>query len=127
MLANRTHRFLIPLFLLLFLLAGCGGNQTAPSSTPSTPQTSKTQALQILNLDKQIYDTTFRTLALVDSQGKLPPKVKAEAIRLGNLYMKAHNLAVQAVLADSPYNLATVRAALDLFLDAVDAYTTGVQ
>jgi len=52
--------------------------------------------------------------------------VKTEAIRLGNLYMKAHNLAVQAVLADSPYNLATVRAALDLFLDAVDAYV-GVQ
>jgi PBP1b-binding outer membrane lipoprotein LpoB len=121
MLANRTHRFLIPLFLLLFLL-GCATGQT-PSQTPSP----KAQALQALNLDKQIYDTTFKTLALVDSQGKLPAKVKAEAIRLGNLYMKAHNLAVQAVLADSPYNLATVRAALDLFLDAVDAYTTGVQ
>jgi|WetSurMetagenome_2_1015567.scaffolds.fasta_scaffold431780_3 hypothetical protein len=125
MLANRTHRFLIPLFLLLFLL-GCATGQT-PSQPQAQPQTSKAQALQILNLDKQIYDTTFKTLALVDSQGKLPAKVKAEAIRLGNLYLKAHNLAVQALLADSPYDLATVRTALDLFLDAVDAYTTGVQ
>jgi hypothetical protein len=118
----RTKRSLIPLLLLLALVAACA---SAPTSQPA--QSPKAQALQALNLDKQIYDTTFKALALVDSQGKLPAKVKAEAIRLGNLYMKAHNAAVQALLADSPYSLATVRAALDLFLDAVDAYTTGVQ
>jgi hypothetical protein len=118
----RTKRSLIPLLLLLALVAACA---TSPST--QAPLSPKAQALQALNLDKQVYDSTFKTLALVDSQGKLPAKVKAEAIRLGNLYMKAHNLAVQACLADSPYNLATVRAALDLFLDAVDAYTTGVQ
>jgi len=115
----RTKR-LIPLLLLLALVAAC-------ASTPTSQSSPKSQALQALNLDKQIYDTTFKTLALVDSQGKLPAKVKLEAIRLGNLYLQAHNVAVQALLGDSPYNLATVRAALDLFLDAVDAYTTGVQ
>jgi hypothetical protein len=124
MLANRTHRFLI-LFLLLFLL-GCATGQI-PSQPQGQPLITKAQALEVLKVDKQIYDSTFKTLALLDSQGKLPAKVKAEAIRLGNLYLQAHNLAAQACLADSPYNLATVRAALDLFLDAVGSYTTGVQ
>jgi len=120
MLVNRTHRFLIPLLVLLFLL-GCAAGQT-----PSQPQSSKALALKALNMDKQVYDSTFKTLALVDQQGKLPAKVKAEAIRLGNLYLSAHNAAVQALLTDQTVNLATVRAALDLFLEAVVHYTAGV-
>jgi len=121
MLANRTHRFL-PL-LLLFLVMSCAGPQTPSQS--QAPPSPKAQALQVLNMDKQIYDSTFKALAALDRQGKLPAEVKAKAIRLGNLYMKAHNLAVQALLSDGAANLATVRAALDLFLDVATPYTVG--
>jgi hypothetical protein len=117
-----TKRSLILLLLLLALVAAC---VSTPISQPA--QSPKAQALQVLTLDKQLYDTTFKTLAIVDSQGGLPAKVKVEAIRLGNLYLKAHNAAVQSLLSDSPYNLSTVREALDIFLDAVMVYTVGVQ
>ena len=112
------------LFLVLFLILalGCSGGQLTPSTQP---QSLKAQALQVLNVDKQIYDSTFKSLAALDSQGKLPAKVKAESIRLGNLYMKAHNLAVQVLLADGTANLATVRAALDLFLNVASPYAVG--
>jgi hypothetical protein len=121
---RQKLRFPLILFLTLVLVASCA---SVPKTSTQTTPSPKATALKTLEVDKQIYDTTFKTLALLDSQGKLPAKVKAEAIRLGNLYLKAHNVAVQALLGDSPYNLATVRAALDLFLDAVAAYTTGVQ
>jgi len=111
---NRTRQMAI--LLLLLFLAGCAATQT------HQPESPKALALKTLNLDKQIYDSTFKTLALLDSQGKLPAEVKAKAIRLGNLYMKAHNLAVQALLSDGTADLATVRRALDLFLNVATPY-----
>lgn len=111
---NRTHLIL----LLLLFLAGCAGQ----TPIPSQPESPKALALKTLNMDKQIYDSTFKTLAALDSQGKLPTEVKAKAIQLGNLYMKAHNLAVQALLSDGTADLATVRRALDLFLNVATPY-----
>jgi hypothetical protein len=123
---HRSHRVLLPLLLLLVLVAACASPPQAPPTSQASPSP-KAQALQALNLDKQIYDSTFQTLALLDRQGKLPAAAKAKAIRLGNLYMQAHNAAVQALLADGTANLATVRAALDLFLDAATPYLLGVE
>ena len=114
---NRKPHLALLLLLLVFLAGGAAGQISSPSQ-----ESPKTLALKTLNMDKQIYDSTFKALALLDSQGKLPAKIKSEAIRLGNLYMKAHNLAVQALLADGTANLATVRAALDLFLDVATPY-----
>lgn len=113
-------RPLILLLLALMLVASCASTPTSPSQSP------KATTLKALEVDKQVYDTTFKTLALLDSRGKLPAKAKAEAIRLGNLYLKAHNQAVQELLAGSPCDLATVKRALDLFLDLAVEYTAGV-
>jgi hypothetical protein len=112
------------LILFLIMALGCAGG--AQNQTPQQDSL-KTIAYKSLQTDKQIYDATFKTLALLDSQGKLPAKAKAEAIRLGNSYMKAHNLAVQVLLDDGQPSLEVVKAALDAFIAFSATYTVGVK
>ena len=123
MLRKRNQLPLCLLLLLsLLLILGC------PPKAPLTPEgeSLKTQAWKILMTDKQLYDTTFQTLALLDKQGKLPATVKGQAIRAGNLYMSAHNMAVQSLLDGTVVSLANVQAAFKLYLDIVTPYTAGV-
>lgn len=103
-------------FTLSFLPA-CGGGQTG-GATPGAIQTSdsaKTIAWKTLMTDKQIYDTTFQTLALMEKQGKLTA-AKTKAIDLGNKYVIAHNAAVTMLLADQVVSLANVKVAFEAFL-----------
>ncbi|CAO0822439.1 conserved exported hypothetical protein [Desulfarculales bacterium] len=113
------------LVLFLVLALGCAGGQTQNSGTQQ--DSLKTQAYKVLMTDKQIYDATFKSLALLDSQGKLPAAVKAKSIALGNKYMVAHNLAVQTLLDNGQPSLAGVRAALDAFLVFAAPYASGVK
>jgi hypothetical protein len=72
---------------------------------------------------KQTYDSTFRMLAQMDKLGKLKPEQKAEAIKLGTIYMDAHNSAVDALVAGKEPVMSTVQIALDAFL----AYAKGLK
>ena len=116
---------LVALLTFLLLLAGCA-QQAATTSAPGAPaassQTSlQATALKTLQTNQVLYDTTFKTLALLDSQGKLPAATKAKAISLGNTYMAVHNAAVQAILNNQPVSLQTVSDALNTFLQAAAA------
>lgn len=113
---------LVALLTFLLLLAGCA-QQSATTSAPAASSQASLQAtaLKTLQTNQVLYDTTFKTLALLDSQGKLPAATKAKAISLGNTYMAAHNAAVQAILNNQPVSLQTVSDALNTFLQAAAA------
>ena len=111
------------LFLtLILLLAGCA-QQSATTSAPAASSQANLQAtaLKTLQTNQVLYDTTFKSLAVLDAQGKLPAPVKAKAIQLGNVYMGLHNQAVQAILNNQPVSLQTVSDALNAFLQAAAA------
>jgi hypothetical protein len=91
-------------------------------SQPSAKASAKETAWKTLMAGKQTYDSTFRMLAQAEALGKLPPKAKATAIQLGNLYMQAHNRAVDDLLAGKDPGLAAVQSALDAFLAFAIAY-----
>jgi len=114
------------LLLLVTLLAGCPPKAVTPGA-PVEGDSLKTQAWKVLMTDKQLYDTTFLALAQLDKQGKLPASVKEQAIRAGNLYMTAHNMAVQSLLDGTVVSLANVQAAFKLYIDIVSPYTVGVK
>ena len=121
MLRKRNPLPLLLLLLLsLLLILGC---QPKAPLTPGVGESFKTQAWKILMTDKQLYDTTFQTLALLDKQGKLPADVKGQAIRAGNLYMSAHNLAVQTLLDGTVVSLANVQNLFKIYIDIVSPYT----
>lgn len=113
---------LVALLTFLLLLAGCA-QQSATTSAPAASSQASLQAtaLKTLQTNQVLYDTTFKSLALLDSQGKLPAATKAKAISLGNTYMAAHNAAVQAILNNQPVSLQTVSDALNTFLQAAAA------
>ena len=113
---------LVALLTFLLLLAGCA-QQSATTSAPAASSQASLQAtaLKTLQTNQVLYDTTFKTLALLDSQGKLPAATKAKAISLGNTYMAVHNAAVQAILNNQPVSLQTVSDALNTFLQAAAA------
>ena len=113
---------LVALLTFLLLLAGCA-QQSATTSAPAASSQASLQAtaLKTLQTNQVLYDTTFKSLALLDSQGKLPAATKAKAISLGNTYMAAHNAAVQAILNTQPVSLQTVSDALNTFLQAAAA------
>ena len=113
---------LVALLTFLLLLAGCA-QQSATTSAPAASSQASLQAtaLKTLQTNQVLYDTTFKSLALLDSQGKLPAATKAKAISLGNTYMAAHNAAVQASLNNQPVSLQTVSDALNTFLQAAAA------
>lgn len=113
---------LVALLTFLLLLAGCA-QQSATTSAPAASSQASLQAtaLKTLQTNQVLYDTTFKSMALLDSQGKLPAATKAKAISLGNTYMAAHNAAVQAILNNQPVSLQTVSDALNTFLQAAAA------
>ena len=113
---------LVALLTFLLLLAGCA-QQSATTSAPAASSQASLQAtaLKTLQTNQVLYDTTFKSLALLDSQGKLPAATKAKAISLGNTYMAVHNAAVQAILNNQPVSLQTVSDALNTFLQAAAA------
>ena len=113
---------LVALLTFLLLLGGCA-QQSATTSAPAASSQASLQAtaLKTLQTNQVLYDTTFKSLALLDSQGKLPAATKAKAISLGNTYMAAHNAAVQAILNNQPVSLQTVSDALNTFLQAAAA------
>jgi hypothetical protein len=117
----------LALFLFIVIALGCAGGQSLPPGSQPQTDSPKTQAYKILMTDKQIYEATFKTLALLDSQGKLPRAVKVKAIDLGNKYLAAHNLAVQVLLDDGQPSLTGVKAALDTFIAFSAPYTAGVK
>ena len=124
---HRSPLFLVlSLLLLLTLLAGCPPKAPLTPGAPAEGDSLKTQAWKVLMTDKQIYDSTFQTLALLDKQGKLPAGVKEQAIRAGNLYMSAHNLAVQTLLDGTVVSLANVQNLFKIYIDVVSPYTVGV-
>jgi hypothetical protein len=116
---------LVLLILALVLPLGCSGKSSL-SPGPGTPrvvESPKATTLKVLLTDKEVYYAAFKTLALLDSQGKLPPAAKKQAISLGNKYMAAHNMAVQVLLDNGQPSLESVRAALDAFLVFAAPYT----
>jgi hypothetical protein len=121
---NQKLTLYLTLFMILILLVGCVS--TKPLD-PQQSQSPRAQALKVLMADKAIYDTTFKSLSLLDKQGKLSSTAKVRAIALGNKYLSVHNLAVQMLLDDGQPSLEGVRAALDAFLAFAGPYTTGVQ
>jgi hypothetical protein len=120
---NRKMLFLV-LALLLALVLSCTGQ--TPTSAPGAPvpsasQTSQSLALKTLQTNKILYDNTFKTAALLYSQGKLSEATKTKLIQLGNTYILAHNAATQALLNNQQVSLQTVNDALDAFLSAARA------
>ncbi len=125
---KRKHLLALMLVVLL-LVVGCTGKQGL-SQSPSSPQVQdspQTLAWRTLMTNKQVYDATFQALALLDKQGKLPAKVKAKVIKLGNVYLSAHNQAVQALLDGKMPSMDTVKAALDAYLVYSGPYAQGVK
>jgi hypothetical protein len=125
---HHHHSNLVRVFCLLFLLTflTLGACTPKPGVSPGTGDSLKTQAWKILMTDKQLYDKTFQALALLDKQGKLPAEAKAKAIRAGNLYMSAHNMAVQTLLDGAVVSLTNVQNLFKLYIDVVSPYTVGV-
>lgn len=119
------RKWMMVVGLTLALLLGCGGNPTPPPVSQPAAAASSATAYKILMTDKQLYDTTFKTLAALDQQGKLPAAAKEKAIRLGNLYLLAHNQAVQSLSADKTPDLNAVSTALDAFLTVAAPYIRG--
>jgi PBP1b-binding outer membrane lipoprotein LpoB len=116
----KSKRFPV-LFLALMFLVSCAAapqTNTNPVPAPSAQAT----AYKALMSSKAVYDTAFKTMAALDAQGKLPADVKAKAIKAGDTYMAAHNLAVQELLDGRTPDLTTVNKALDAFLIVAAPY-----
>ncbi|RPI53363.1 MAG: hypothetical protein EHM49_04430 [Deltaproteobacteria bacterium] len=114
---------------LSLLLAGCAGTQvaTTPGATQITQeQSAKLIAYQTLMAGKQAYDLTFKSLAVLYADGTLTEAGKKQAITLGNVYVAAHNQAVDNLLLGKDPGLASVQSALDVFL-AYAATVKGVK
>lgn len=72
---------------------------------------------------KIAYDTSFKSLAVLYSSGKLSEAGKKQALALGNAYVAAHNQAVDNLLLGKDPGLSAVESALAAFL----AYANQVQ
>lgn len=113
---KRKPKLLI-VFLLLTFLVSCSG--IIKSNQLQNDQQTYYKALMA---SKTAYDTGFTTLALLDSQGKLPAVVKENAIKAGNVYMAAHNIAVQTILNNKTPDLDQLQQLLNAFLIIIQPF-----
>jgi len=83
----KRHRIITAILLAVILMCGlsaCNDDFT-------------TNAYRTLSASKEFRETTLCSLGDLYQKGLISEEVKAEAIRLGDLYMRAHQLAVDAV------------------------------
>ena len=117
---NKVNKVAWLLLAVVLICFSCAGLQPGTQS-----DSAKTTAWKTLMSSKQAYDAAFNTLAALDKQGKLPADVKEQCIKYGNLYMQAHNAAVNLLLADKLPDLSTMTAALNDLLKTAAPYLGG--
>lgn len=111
-----TKRRFIAVILVLLLLAGCASTGVTPTSGSTPSASERRTTLNSLLTMKEAYDKAFTTLGLLYKQGKLSEQAKDNTVKYGNVYLAAHNQAVQDLLDGKRPDLNVVNKALDEFL-----------
>lgn len=119
MLNQRRRWGLILLLTVAVLLAGCGGQAVTQGGSQDSP---KVTAYKTLASVAKTYDQTMQAVADLYKQGLVDDKTKAQAIAYGQAFVKAYNLAIDAVEAGDNGAVAAVSTALAEFLAFVKPY-----
>lgn len=108
----RDRRMKQGLLILMAILV------MAMAFTACNEQDFTTDAYRTLTVSKEFRDTALSSLGDLHRQGLISEEVKDEAIRIGDAYMRAHQLAVDAVVVYSSSKTAENR------MTAEEALTT---